>query len=424
MRTAIILAATTCLATGELYCGEDDCYSVLGLKRGASADAVNKAFTKLSERWNPGTGSKRKEEKTVKFLRIVKAHWVLSDVSIRSAYDYFLDHHEEHMYNTIRYYSAAYLPTASSWMMFFCFCVVLSGIQYLHFVDREKSFLKSPKLSEILEEEYINNCKRGRQGYQSGELTDEDKSAIKEELLKSLAANKHVPYSPARWSNTLIPCLVYHWPRAIVRCCLRQGEAEEEMDPEAEEERIAEEEEAKEEEERERMLAEKAKQKAEKAAYVAAKQKAEEEKRRKWAEEAEDDEDEEEEDEDDKPLTVSGKIASISELRKKGHLLVEVTYGSDESVQLVVVDRQLTIGQNATVALEGATLPDGKKAKRSKVAGEWNEGVLLELGKGSASKVQAAEEEQAQAAPEAHVEDGGEAEETKGEKSKPRKRKK
>merc|ERR550525_1207119 len=66
-------------------------------------------------------------------------------------------------------------------------------------------------------------------------------------------------------------------------------------------------------------------------------------------------------------------------MRKKGHFLVEVSYGNEERVQLVVVDREVVVGQHATIALDGATLDNGKQVNRSKVAGEWSEGVLLEL---------------------------------------------
>jgi len=80
-------------------------------------------------------------------------------------------------------------------------------------------------------------------------------------------------------------------------------------------------------------------------------------------------------------LIVKGVVSSVDELRKKGNFLIEVRYGAnnEEAVQ-IVSEKPVKLGQQATVALEGAKMPDGKVAKRSKVAGEWSEGVLLQLG--------------------------------------------
>jgi len=73
---------------------------------------------------------------------------------------------------------------------------------------------------------------------------------------------------------------------------------------------------------------------------------------------------------------------SVDEMRKKGHFLIEVEYDGEERVQIVAT-QPVSVGQVATVALEGATLEGGKTAKRSKIAGEWSEGVLIKLGGGS-----------------------------------------
>merc|ERR1712032_606620 len=100
------------------------------------------------------------------------------------------------------------------------------------------------------------------------------------------------------------------------------------------------------------------------AARLAQRQKEEEEKRQRWMEEAQREAEEaEEQQEDEGGSIVSGLVTSAEEMRKKGHLLIEVTYGNDKTVQLVVVDKAVQTGQNCTVALEGAELPNGKKSQ-------------------------------------------------------------
>eukprot|EP00747_Dinoflagellata_sp_TGD_P218380 gnl/TRDRNA2_/TRDRNA2_90649_c1_seq2.p1 gnl/TRDRNA2_/TRDRNA2_90649_c1~~gnl/TRDRNA2_/TRDRNA2_90649_c1_seq2.p1 ORF type:complete len:654 (-),score=94.66 gnl/TRDRNA2_/TRDRNA2_90649_c1_seq2:68-1993(-) len=77
-------------------------------------------------------------------------------------------------------------------------------------------------------------------------------------------------------------------------------------------------------------------------------------------------------------LIVEGEVSSVDELWKKGHICVDVSFGDNERVQLVVVDQLLVVGQKVTVALEGARL-NGKKVKRCKVAGEWSLGELVKV---------------------------------------------
>merc|ERR1712187_17320 len=110
------------------------------------------------------------------------------------------------------------------------------------------------------------------------------------------------------------------------------------------------------------------------------KQRLEQEKRDKWLAEAR------EQAEAEQNLIVKGSVVAVTELRKKGHLLIEVLHGEDEErAQIVVVDREVHEGQIATIALEGAVLPSGKTAKRQKVAGEWSEGELLEVSSAAAA---------------------------------------
>jgi len=345
--------------------------------------------------WHPDKNPEKKDEATAMFQKIATAYEVLSDTSMREAYDYYLDHPEEQMYNTMRYYRAYYQPKTPLWAVLLGFALFASGMQYMHRREQSKNFLKSPQLASALEDEYLRNCTRGRHGYQTGELSAARKSEIREEFLKTLAEDPGCPLAKARWRSTFIPCLLYHWPVAAVQWLIwrakHHDEVQAEKEREAKEQAAAEEEERLDREERERIAAEKEAQKAEKAARLAEKLKVEEEKRQKWAEEARREAEENESEEAEEDLTITGKVASVSELRKKGNFVVEVEYNDNKRVQ-IVTDRALVEGQQVTVALEGATLPNGKKAKSSKIAGEWSEGVLLEAGVASGGAPEAANE--------------------------------
>lgn len=269
-------------------------------------------------------------------------------------------------------------------VIFAVLLILVSIVQIVHWRERAKAFLISPQLDEITEEFYLANCKGGLHGYQSGELTDERKAELKEELLENLHKDKD---SPVSWKPTdiLVICLVYHYPYAFgyqVYKAVTGYETDEEREERLEREAAAREAERLrlEEMERQRIAAEKDAKKSANAIYLDEKMRKEEEKKQRWVDEARDAA-EAEEKEAPEELIVNGKITSVDELRKKGHFLVHIAHSGD-SAQLVVVDKSVVVGQKVRVALEGATLPNGKTVKRNKLGGEWNEGVLLEFESG------------------------------------------
>lgn len=420
------LAALAQPCRAEMYCGAANCYELLGLDRSAEAADVKKAYRKLSLQWHPDKNPETKAEATAKFQQIATAYEVLSDDGLRGAYDYFLDHPEEQMYNAMRYYRAAYQPQTPLWAVSLGVLLVLSVLQYFHWREKAKTFEKSPLFSKLLEEEYLKSCTRGRHGYQSGELTAAKKKAIREAFIERLRQEPECPLSYCKWSNTVIPCLVFHWPLAGIRWLSWRISHNDEVRKEkarlAEERRAEEELQQADEEELARLAAQKEEKKAQNAARLAERQREEEEKRQRWAEEARREAEAEEQDGDTKSLVVEGAVVCVEELRKQGHFLVEVAHGKDGRVQLVIADKVVQVGQRATVALEGAVLPSGKRAQRTKVAGEWSEGVLLELGPARAAEASTAvvEAEEEATAP---VEEPADEKEEAGGKARQRKKK-
>ena len=70
-----------------------DYYEVLGLKKGASADEIKKAYRKLAVKWHPDkwTQASEEEKKTAEsnFKELAEAYDVLSDDNKRARYDQF-----------------------------------------------------------------------------------------------------------------------------------------------------------------------------------------------------------------------------------------------------------------------------------------------------------------------------------------------
>jgi len=402
LRCVFIAAAACNTHAREMYCSPENCYDIMGVKRTDDAQTIKKAFRQLSKQWHPDKHS-GSEESHAKFLAIGKAHDTLSDSSLREAYDYYLDHPEEHMYNQMRYYKAVYQPKTPLWIVLLCVGILFSGFQYYHMNERAKAFLGSPMLEKALEEEYIANCSRGLWGWQTGEMTDEKKAEVKEAYFQRLSEDPDCPLCK-HWTYTLLPSLLYRWPVNGIKAAhwriVNHARLQREKAEAAEAARKAEEEARREREEKERIEREKAEKKAKNAAYLAQRQREEDEKRQRWAEEAEQEEEERQEKEAAKKAAkaaageqegiVTGKVVSADEMRKKGHFLIEVEYDGDERVQIVVT-KPVSVGQVATVALEGATLEDGKTARRSKIAGEWSEGVLIKLGGGKKPAAKKAE---------------------------------
>lgn len=370
---------------GEMYCGDSNCYDILSLDR-ASADSgsIKKAYRQLSKQWHPDKNPDKVEEATAKFQQIATAYEVLSSEEMKAAYDYFLDHPEEQMYNTMRYYSVRYQPKTPVWVVLLGLAVVISLIQYFHFMESARGFQASPELKKMLEDEYLRNCTRGRQGYNSGELSQSRKEEIKIKFMETIAEDPQCPLYWKHWHYTLLPSLFWRYPAGLFKAIrwriAHHDEISAEKAAKAQEQKDEEERIRLEEEESEKLAAEKEAKKKENAKRLEEKRRAEEAKKEKWLEEAQREKEEEEAAKANRSLIVKGRVASVDEMRKKGHLLVEIVHGDDEeTVQLIVVEKKLCVGQEVSIALEGAELPNGKVVTRQKIAGEWSEGELLEI---------------------------------------------
>ena len=90
----------------DIYCGEQNCYDLLGVSRDADRREISKAYRRLAQKWHPDM-FRTLEDKEVaekKFMKIATAYETLRDEESRADYDYMLDHPEEMWRNYYRYY--------------------------------------------------------------------------------------------------------------------------------------------------------------------------------------------------------------------------------------------------------------------------------------------------------------------------------
>ena len=90
----------------DIYCGDMNCYELLGVSREADRREISKAYRKLAQKWHPDM-FRTQEDKEVaekKFMKVATAYETLRDEESRADYDYMLDHPEEMWRNMYRYY--------------------------------------------------------------------------------------------------------------------------------------------------------------------------------------------------------------------------------------------------------------------------------------------------------------------------------
>ncbi|CAA7394487.1 unnamed protein product [Spirodela intermedia] len=117
-------------SAGAIYCGEDDCYDLLGVKQNANASEIKKAYYKLSLKHHPDKNPDPESRKV--FLKIANAYEILKDEETREQYDYAIAHPEEVFYNTARYYHAYYGHKTDPRAVLIGLLLVVSALQYLN----------------------------------------------------------------------------------------------------------------------------------------------------------------------------------------------------------------------------------------------------------------------------------------------------
>uniref|UniRef100_A0A804N3N5 J domain-containing protein n=1 Tax=Zea mays TaxID=4577 RepID=A0A804N3N5_MAIZE len=121
-------------ACDAIYCDEDDCYDLLGVKQDANASDIKKAYYKLSLKHHPDKNPDPESRKL--FVKIANAYEILKDESTRAQYDFAIEHPEEVFYNTAQYYRAYYGHKTDPRAVLIGLLLIVSAFQYINQLTR------------------------------------------------------------------------------------------------------------------------------------------------------------------------------------------------------------------------------------------------------------------------------------------------
>mmetsp|Transcript_3931 Transcript_3931/g.12402 ORF Transcript_3931/g.12402 Transcript_3931/m.12402 type:complete len:352 (+) Transcript_3931:941-1996(+) len=186
---ALLLAlfSTQVAAQRTLYCGEDDCYYLLGLDRydSPTTKEIKKAYRALSRELHPDRNL-NDPDAAAKFAKVAVAYETLVDPEVREEYHYYRDHPEDLWSNSMRYYARVYKPKSD---MKIVVSVFLVGISALHWAlmqlmhKRGKGYVKKyhpgfqKKVKELARERMA--AKQGAEAVETSSSTSDVKNRKK-----------------------------------------------------------------------------------------------------------------------------------------------------------------------------------------------------------------------------------------------------
>merc|ERR550532_2616843 len=191
LMTVLVVANT--LAQEEMvdiYCGDKNCYEVLGVDRDSSKKDISKAYRKLAGKWHPDM-FRTEEEKEVaekKFMQIATAYETLREDESRTEYDYMLEHPEEMWRNYYRYYRRRVGPKVDVRLVLAVSISLISAGQYYfgwsNYNEAIKCLSQVPKYriqaTEIAKTEGLwKKDKKADRGKSKEEQREEEESVIR-----------------------------------------------------------------------------------------------------------------------------------------------------------------------------------------------------------------------------------------------------
>ncbi|GIX67647.1 dnaJ homolog subfamily C member 25 [Caerostris extrusa] len=128
-----------------LYCGTENCYSVLDVNRESTKAEIAKAYRYLAKKYHPDMHKtpvsiwKLKKEAEKSFTLIATAYEVLKDEESRKDYDYMLDNPDIIYSHYLRYYRRRVAPKVDVNIVVAVTITVISVVQYLGAWSRYKT---------------------------------------------------------------------------------------------------------------------------------------------------------------------------------------------------------------------------------------------------------------------------------------------
>ncbi|CAD8102198.1 unnamed protein product [Paramecium sonneborni] len=112
----------------DKFCGDDNCYQLLFLKKGAQQSEIRKQFRELSRTFHPD----KNDGNQTQYVKIVQAYEVLSNEETKTAYDEYLENpNRSEFYHHYRYYQHVYHPQTNPYIVVSVATLLLSIIQYV-----------------------------------------------------------------------------------------------------------------------------------------------------------------------------------------------------------------------------------------------------------------------------------------------------
>ncbi|GIY43639.1 dnaJ homolog subfamily C member 25 homolog [Caerostris darwini] len=124
-----------------LYCGTENCYSVLDVNRESTKAEIAKAYRYLAKKYHPDMHKtpEAKKEAEKSFTLIATAYEVLKDEESRKDYDYMLDNPDIIYSHYLRYYRRRVAPKVDVNIVVAVTITVISVVQYLGAWSRYKT---------------------------------------------------------------------------------------------------------------------------------------------------------------------------------------------------------------------------------------------------------------------------------------------
>jgi len=174
----------------DLYCGDKNCYEVLGLSRDSPKSEVKASYRKLAGKWHPDRFREQADKDTAeeKFRQIASAYEVLKDDDSRVEYNYMLDHPEEMWRNYYRYYSRRLAPKIDVRLVIAFTISIISAVQYYsawsNYEEAIKYLVTVPKYrikaTEIAKEDgLLKRDKKSERGKSKEEVKLEEERIIR-----------------------------------------------------------------------------------------------------------------------------------------------------------------------------------------------------------------------------------------------------
>ncbi|KFM81800.1 DnaJ-like protein subfamily C member 25-like protein, partial [Stegodyphus mimosarum] len=188
---ALFFDSTFALIDG-LYCGQHDCYSVLGVTRDASKTHIAKVYRQLAKKYHPDMHKTpdSKKKAAEKFTLIATAYEILKDDDSRKDYDYMLDNPDKVYGHYYRYYRRQMAPKVDARIVIVVTITVISVLQYLGAWSRYKSAINHlitvPKYRlkalEIAKQEKLLEMNKKRDRRSKDQIKEEAEAVLKKIL--------------------------------------------------------------------------------------------------------------------------------------------------------------------------------------------------------------------------------------------------